>query len=317
MPSATWAAGRAAAPRYPELAARGERWELRRGEGGYPRALLDLERGAATIRGIGDASCLLGPCVSIIGARKATPYGLACARLAGRACAECGITVVTGGAYGCDHEASRAALDAGGRTVVVPGCGADRLYPSTSDDVFCEAAGGRGCVLSVEEWGTGPRRYTFVRRNAVIAALSASLVVCEAGRPSGTFGTATTAAELGRNVYAVPGSIFSPLSAGTNWLIENGASVIADELALEQLLSLDYGVLRLSGGAAPERADELGRALAASPMAPDELASHLGEGISETLVMLAELEALGVVERLVDGRFALSKEELLGQNRRA
>lgn len=315
MASGAWGAPRWTA-HYHQLVTKLAPWELRRGQEGYPEALLDLEGTAPTLRGYGDASRLLGPCISIVGARKATPYGLACARLAGRACAECGITVVSGGARGCDYEASRAALDAGGSTVVIPGCGADRLYPSSSDDVFCEAARGRGCVVSIEPWGMGPMRHTFVKRNAVIAALSGSLIVCEAGRPSGTFGTATKAAELGRNVYAVPGSIFSPLSSGTNWLIETGASVLADEAALEQLLSRDYGLLRLSSGGSAERPDELTRALAASPMGPDDVAAHLGVGISEALVTLAELEALGVVERLVDGRFTLTEEELLGHNGR-
>lgn len=300
--------------RYDEVARTLPRWEITPKAAGYPPALLDLERGARTLRGIGDATCLLGPCISIVGARRATPYGLACARLAGRVAAECGVTVVSGGAYGCDYEASRSALDAGGKTVIIPGCGADRLYPRTSDDVFCEAASGAGCVVSVERWGTGPMKYTFVRRNAYIAALSRSLVVCEAGRPSGTFGTATRAADLGRRVYAAPGSIFSATSRGTNWLIETGAAPIADESALEQLLSLDYGVLRLAPGELREESDELLRALTATPMLPDELARHLGLSVSECLSALAQHEVMGRVQRLVDGRFSPTREALLGQN---
>lgn len=290
------------------------RWELAFSDPGFPEPLRDLEGRVETIRGIGDIEALRGPCVSIVGSRKATPYGLACARMAGRVAAECGITVVSGGAVGCDYEASRAALDAGGRTVIIPGCGADRLYPSTSDDIFCDAVERGGAVVSIEHWGQPPTKWTFVRRNDAIAALSSSLVVCEAGRPSGTFGTATTAAELGRRVYAVPGSIFSPLSRGTNWLIESGASVVADEEALESLVSLDYGRLRLVSPKPSGQRGELLDALVASPMLPDDIASLLGLDMPSTLVTLAEHEAAGLVERLRDGRFAPTKEALLGQN---
>ena len=290
------------------------RWELSLGNDAFPAPLRDLEGRVSTIRGIGSTQALEGPCISIVGSRKATPYGLACARMAGRVAAECGITVVSGGAVGCDYEASRAALDAGGKTVIIPGCGADRLYPSSSDDIFCDAVERGGAVVSIERWGAPPTRWTFVRRNDAIAALSQSLLVCEAGRPSGTFGTATTAAELGRRVYAVPGSIFSPLSRGTNWLIESGASVVADAEALESLVSLDYGRLRLVSPAPPEQRGTLLDALVASPLPPDDIAALLGLDMPTTLVTLAEHEAAGLVERLRDGRFAPTKAALLGQN---
>lgn len=290
------------------------RWELSLGDEAFPAPLRDPEGRVSTIRGIGSTQALEGPCISIVGSRKATPYGLACARMAGRVAAECGITVVSGGAVGCDYEASRAALDAGGKTVIIPGCGADLLYPSSSDDIFCDAVERGGAVVSIERWGAPPTRWTFVRRNDVIAALSRSVLVCEAGRPSGTFGTATTAAELGRCVYAVPGSIFSPLSRGANWLIESGASVVADAEALESLVSLDYGRLRLVSPAPPQQRGTLLDALVASPMPPDDIAALLGLDMPTTLVTLAEHEAAGLVERLRDGRFAPTKAALLGQN---
>ena len=223
------------------------------------------------LHGYGDPSVLSGECISIVGARKATPYGRTCAKMAGRAAAECGITVVSGGAIGCDQCAGTAALDAGGRTVVIPGCGADCVYPSSSDKLFARAVRGGGCVVSLEHWGAPPARYTFVRRNKAIAALSTVLVVCEAARPSGTFHTATTAAELGRRVYAVPGSIFSANSRGTNWLIESGASIVTDEESLEGLISLDYGRLRTQVESHDLPRGALLDALVASPMRADEI----------------------------------------------
>lgn len=291
-----------------------ERWELNRTDAGYPKALLDLEGDAPVLRGYGDPSVLIGDCISVIGARRANPYGITCARMAGRVSAECGIAVVSGGAVGCDQAAGTAALDAGGKTIVIPGCGADMVYPASSNELFCRAVRGGGCVVSIERWGTRPARYTFVRRNRIIAALSESLIVCEAGKPSGTFSTATAAAELGRRVYAIPGSIFSANSQGTNWLIENGASIVTDESALESLISLDYGRLRLCGEARESSRGELLDALVASPMTVDEIASFLRLELSQTLVLLAEQEALGLVCRLPDARFAPTQQALLGQN---
>lgn len=300
---------------YAKALACARRWELRVGDDGYPPSLLDLPRPPEVLYGVGAAEALLADSVSIVGARLATPYGLACARMAGRVAAECGVTVVSGGARGCDHEAGRAALDAGGATVVVPGCGADVLYPLSSDALFADAVERGGCVVSIEPWGTPPVKFTFVRRNDVIAALSRSLVVCEAGRPSGTFRTATTAAELGRRVYAVPGSIFSPTSQGANWLIESGAAVVSDEEALEALVSLDYGKLRMSPGARGRAVGgKLMAALVASPLGIDEVGSLMGTSVPETLALLSELEAAGLVCQLADGRFAPTKGALLGQN---
>lgn len=301
-------------PRYGSVAGRLRRWELGPGDAGYPELLESYGDRPPRLRGLGDPTALAGECLSVVGSRKATPYGLACARMAGRVAAECGITIVSGGAVGCDREAGMAALEAGGRGVVVPGCGADVLYPRGSDELFSQTLERGGCVVSLEHWGMQPTRYTFVRRNRLIAALSRSLVVCEAARPSGTFGTATAAAEMGRHVYAVPGSIFSPLSAGTNWLIETGASIVTDEQALEGLVALDYGRLRMASGRTAGERGRLMDALVASPMDVDGIASLLGLDVPSALALVAEHEASGSLCRLADGRFAPTKEFLLGQN---
>lgn len=299
---------------YADVIASLEPWELGPSDPGYPKALLELGGEPPRLRGYGDPGVLSGDCISVIGARRATPYGKTCARMAGRIAAECGVTVVSGGAIGCDQIAGTAAVDSGGKTVVIPGCGADVVYPASSNDLFVRAATGSGCVVSIETWGCPPLRHTFVRRNRIIAALSKSLVVCEAGKPSGTFGTATQAAELGRSVYAVPGSIFSQNSAGTNWLIENGASIVCDEESLEALIALDYNRLRMVSERSRSTQGPLLDALVASPMTSDEVAALLGLSIPEALCVLAEHEAAGLVARLVDGRFTAAQKALLGQN---
>ena len=289
-------------------------WEIRRGDEDYPDALEDLSSPPDVIYGLGDPRVLACPSLAIVGARRATPYGLAIAEMAARVASECNVVVVSGGAMGCDHAAGRAALSAGGRTIVVSGCGADVVYPSTSRDVFEGAVARGGAVVSAERWGSGPRRWAFPKRNALIAALSRVLIVTEAGQRSGTMSTADSAAELGRTVYAIPGSIFSPNSSGTNRLICEGARVIPDEQSLAVAISLDFGVVRFSQ---QDRRPEMGpvmSALMASPSRPDELAARLGESVLTILKSLTELESRGMVERLPDGRYSPTQSCLLGHN---
>ena len=292
----------------------GEGWVLGRGDPGWPAALEDLASPPERLSGLGDPGSLLGPCLSIVGARRATPYGLAVAEMAARVATECGVTVVSGGALGCDHAASAAALARGGRTVIVSGCGADVVYPSSSRDVFEGACAQGGAVVSVERWGAGPRRWAFPKRNAIIAALSPVLLVTEASARSGTMSTADAAAELGRVVYAVPNSIFSPGASGTNRLIAEGARPIVDEQTLAVSLALDYGVARFSSQGPARSAGPVMSALLASPLRPDELAERLNESVLTVLRTLTDYEARGIAERLPDGRYSPTKEYLLGHN---
>ncbi|MDI9590472.1 MAG: DNA-processing protein DprA [Acidobacteriota bacterium] len=291
------------------------RWELARGEGAYPAALEDMEHPPKVIYGRGDPEALSTMCLSIIGARRATPYGIAVASMAARIAAESGITVVSGGAMGCDAAAARGALDAGGKTVVVSGVGADGVYPSSSRDVFDRAVRQGGAVISMVPWGSPVQRWAFPQRNGLIAALSAAVVVSEASARSGTASTATAAFGLGREVYAVPGSIFSPESQGANALIRDGAHIITCEADLEMLISRDYGVLRMIQEDLPTPRGRVLSALVASPMRADDLAAHLGEEPLTMLRILAEYEVHGVVQRLPDGRYAPTRETLLGHGR--
>ncbi|WP_455136269.1 DNA-processing protein DprA [Thermophilibacter sp.] len=292
----------------------GERWEIERGDELWPDALDDLARPPERLYGRGDPAALRGPCLSVVGARRPTPYGVAVAEMAARVAAGCGVCVVSGGAMGCDRAAGAAALAAGGRTVVVSGCGADMIYPASSRDVYEGAIARGGAVVSAEPWGSGPRRWAFPKRNALIAALSKVLVVTEAGLRSGTMSTAEAALELDRIIYAIPGSIFSPGSAGTNRLIAEGARVIPDERTLAIALSLDYGRAPLA--AQPERppAGPVMSALLASPLRPDELAARMGEDVLTVLRTLTDHEARGLVERLPDGRYSPTRGYLLGHN---
>ena len=292
-------------------------WELHPDDDLWPELVNEAALVGEVIYGVGDPTLLSEPCISIIGARRGTPYGLAVAELAGRMAAECGLVVVSGGAIGCDGAAARAAIEAGGRTIVVAGCGADRIYPKRHRDIFCEARAS-GAVLSLAPWGSEAHRFAFPVRNRLIAALSRALVVCEAGMPSGTFSTAQTAADLGRIIYAAPGSIFSSYSRGTNWLLEQGASIIVDDVSLEMAISCDYDVARLVQERTEER--ELGevlKALIADPQRPDELAQRLDLDVITLLRTLGDYEASGLVTRLPDGCYAPTEQALTGPEDRA
>ena len=286
------------------------RMVIERGSELWPMALEDLQVPPARIYVLGDIRALDAQTVSVIGARRATPYGIVAAEMAGRVAAECGITVVSGGAMGCDHAASRSALDAGGKTVIVCGCGPDIVYPRSSADIFSDAVLQGGAIISPFPWGSAPKRGTFVQRNALIAALSPCLIVTEAGKRSGTMSTANTAAELDREILSVPGSIFSPYSSGTNFLIAEGAHPIVDERDLEAAIAYRYGHARLIAERGEQTATPLLAALLAQPTRPDELAERLGDDMLTMMRVLSELELQGQVRRLPDGRYAPSAEFL-------
>jgi DNA processing protein len=165
------------------------------------------------------------PAVAVVGARSCSAYGRSVARSLGRELAAAGLVVVSGMARGVDGEAHRGALEAGGRTVAVLGCGIDRDYPAAHAELarrICE----RGLVVSEYEPGVEPAPWRFPARNRIIAGLCRGTVVVEARERSGALITADFALEEGREVLAVPGEITSALSAGTNALLRLGATPV-------------------------------------------------------------------------------------------
>lgn len=291
------------------------RWEIGISDELYPPQLRDLPGPPRTLYVLGDPRVLSAPSVAVVGSRRATPYGLAVARTVATVAAQSGIAVVSGGARGCDRAGGDAALDEGGVHIAVMGCGADVVYPRSSARLIERTLASGGAVVSLSPWGAQPRRYAFPRRNRVIAALARALFVTEAGMPSGTFSTAEAAMEIGREVLAVPGSILSPQSRGTNYLITVGACPLVDEESIEVAVSRIFGVLRYCRvPPAPTAGDGLEArvmdALIADPMRPDDLAASLGMQATECLSYLSGLAADGLVERLADGRFAPSANAL-------
>jgi DNA processing protein len=163
--------------------------------------------------------------VAIVGARRASAYGLEVAERLASDLAARGVTVVSGFARGIDTAAHRGALGAGGRTIAVLGAGIDVLYPPENSALAREVAA-RGALLTQFAPGTPPLPHNFPSRNRTLAALALAVVVVEAAERSGSLITAGFAADLGREVFAVPGKITSPTSAGTHRLLRDGATLV-------------------------------------------------------------------------------------------
>jgi DNA processing protein len=197
---------------------------LARAEAEYPAGLRAIPDAPETLHARGrllDADALA---VAIVGSRRPTAYGLEVAELLAADLAARGVTIVSGLARGIDAAAHRGALRVGGRTIAVLGSGVDVIYPPEHRGLAGEIAK-RGALVSQFAPGTPPLPQNFPARNRVIAAMSLAVVVVEAAERSGSLITARLAAELGREVLAVPGRITTPESRGANRLIQDGAAV--------------------------------------------------------------------------------------------
>lgn len=286
-------------------------WKLTPEDPEWPSQLNSLENPPTALYGRGDPNVLGVPSIAVIGARRATPYGLAVAELAAKFAAEHGIVVVSGGAMGCDSQAHEAALAHGGKTVIVADTGPDYPYPGAAKDIFRKAWEGGGCVVSLREPGSPPSPYAFLSRNRVIAALSSCLFLAEAGKMSSTFDTADKALGLGRTVLAAPGSIFAPTAQGTNRLIAQGAVAVAAPEDIDRLIGMHFSLCRYQAERdSPLIENPVLAALIASPSHTQDLADSLSVEPADLLRDLTWLEAQGAVVRLPDGSWSPSKELL-------
>ena len=172
--------------------------------------------------------------LAIVGTRRARPYGRDAAYHLSKQLAAQGVTVISGLAHGVDSAAHKGALDGGGRTIAVLGCGVDMIYPSDQGKLAQQIMD-CGALISEFPIGMHPEARNFPRRNRVISGLSLGVLVVEAPEKSGAMITAYIAADQGREVFAVPGNIFNPMSAGTNRLIQDGAKLVmsADDILNE------------------------------------------------------------------------------------
>jgi DNA processing protein len=284
---------------------RGLRW-LPRSSPAFPRALAAIFDTPAGLflRGAGEPALLEGPAVAVVGARSCSAYGAEVARMLGRELAAAGLVVVSGLARGVDGHAHRGALDAGGRTVAVLGCGIDRDYPAAHGELAARI-GEQGLVVSEYAPGVEPAPWRFPARNRIIAGLAQATVVVEARERSGALITADLALEEGREVFAVPGEITSSLSVGSNRLLRSGASPLT---AVADVLEA-FGIEPEAPPPLPElseaAAQVLGR-LELEPAGADVIARALGLDASVVAAILTELELSGTVSER-DGFFRLAR----------
>ena len=241
------------------------------------------------LRGRGDAELLGRPAVAVVGARSCSGYGASVARLLGRELAAAGLVVVSGLARGVDGEAHRGALDAGGMTVAVLGCGIDRDYPAAHHEL-AERIAQRGLVVSEYAPGVDPAPWRFPARNRLVAGLCAATVVVEARERSGALITADLALEEGREVFAVPGEITSSLSAGSNGLLRLGATPMtrAGDVLESFGIVPQPAVVEVGETAATVLA-----VLVAGAARTDDLVRATGLGAGDVAAALSELELAG------------------------
>jgi DNA processing protein len=273
-----------------------------RGEKGYPAPLAEIHSPPLVLFSRGELPT--SPGVAVVGARKASPYGLEVSRVLAEGLALAGLCIVSGAAYGIDAAAHEGAIGCGGTTVAVLGCGVDVVYPRSNARLYQRVIS-RGAIVSEYIPGTEPRPHQFPARNRIIAGLSRAVVVVEAGRRSGALITAEFALGEGRDVMAVPGQVFSSNSTGTHALIRSGAALVtcADDV-LEEL-----GVDRLERPAdvdTPDMSDEQLRLLAELEGGPRDL-----EGLcagtrlptSRAMALLSSMEVSGLVARCAGGTY--------------
>lgn len=293
----------------------------------YPPLLRSISSPPLALFVHGDAALAWRPVVAVVGSRAATAGGCEHAAAFALELARAGFVVGSGLASGIDAAAHRAALSLGaGNTVAVVGCGPDLPYPASHRGLLAEVAA-HGCVISEHLPGVGARREFFPSRNRILAGLSLGTVVVEAGERSGALITARLAAEAGREVFAVPGSIRNPLARGCHRLIRDGAALVecASEvidalapLAADRALALRA---RLGGPTEPQRVDDgrgspdprlppgdanyhrLWKVLAHDPTPMDQLVERSGLTAAElsSMLLVMELEGRVVVEH---GRYS-------------
>lgn len=270
----------------------------------YPEPLRALPDAPPWLYVKGDPAWLSRPMLAMVGSRNATPQGRQDARAFAQTLAGAGLVIVSGLAEGIDAAAHEGGL-AGGASVAVVGTGLDRVYPARHRDLAHALARG-GALVSEFPLGTPPRRGHFPRRNRLISGLSLGVVVVEAALESGSLITARLAAEQGREVFALPGSIHSPLSKGCHRLIKEGAKLVDSAADILEELRWQWqppipAVAAAVASAGPEGG--LLELMGNDPVTLDRLSGRSGLTVDSLSAMLLSLELQGLVAILPGGLY--------------
>ncbi len=263
----------------------------------YPPLLHEIADPPALLFVEGDPRILSFRHIALVGSRNPSPTGLKAARDFAEALVSAGFGIVSGLALGIDAAAHRGALDGGGITAAVAGSGPDRIYPRQHRTLAAEIVAGGGTLVSEFPPGTEPKAGHFPRRNRIISGLSLGTLVVEAAARSGSLITARLAVEQNRDVFAVPGSIYSPLARGCNELIQQGAKLvqsvadIVEEFEPRVAVEIEHGPAKVR----PERESAhlaLLKYIAYDPTSVDTLIAATGNSaeIITSQLLLLELE---------------------------
>jgi DNA processing protein len=274
-------------------------------DGAYPQRLLQTPDPPTLLYVKGRVELLNQPALAIVGSRNATAQGSANAEAFADALAQAGLTVISGLALGIDAAAHRGALRGGAHgasTLAVIGTGIDRVYPARNRELAQQIAEA-GAIVSEFPLGTPAISGNFPRRNRIISGMALGVLVVEAAQRSGSLITARLAGDQGREVFAIPGSIHSPLSKGCHQLIKQGAKLADDARDILDELGLQGGASAAVPDPVPEDVDRLLAALGYDPCDMDTLAVRAGLSADAIAALLLQLELDGRVARLPGGRF--------------
>ena len=271
----------------------------------YPQRIKELHDPPRTLHVEGRLELLRSPCIAIVGSRNCTAHGAHDARQFARAFSQAGLCVVSGLAHGIDAAAHRGALEGPGGSIAVLGTGIDIDYPDSNADL-AQRLRSEGCVITEFAPGTQPRPWHFPQRNRLIAALALGVLVVEATEKSGSMSTVREALDIGRDVFAIPGSIHSTLSKGCNKLIRDGAKLVETAHDVLQELPLPPEVRLVPLPAEPALASPVEpsivlNALGASPMSIDQVVATTGWPVSRVAAELSRLQVARHVVALPGG----------------
>ncbi|MDH1100548.1 DNA-processing protein DprA [Pseudomonas mosselii] len=268
---------------------------------GYPALLAEIDDPPPLLFVAGDPALLEQPQLAIVGSRRASPPALDTAGAFSRCLTQAGFTITSGLALGVDGAAHRAALKAGGHTIGVLGTGLQKLYPQCHRDLARAMLDSGSALVSEYPLDAGPLAGNFPRRNRIISGLSLGVLVVEASLASGSLITARLAAEQGREVYAIPGSIHHPGAKGCHQLIRDGALLVE---SVEQILDSLRGWQNLPPAVVDKPGHPLIALLHAAPQTTEGLACSSGLPLAQVLASLTELELEGRVSNEAGRWFA-------------
>ncbi len=277
------------------------------GDSQYPALWKQIACPPCAFYAQGRLELLNRPCMAIVGSRNATPQGERDAHAFAKALSEHGVVVASGLALGIDASAHRGGLAGAGSTVAITGTGPDIVYPRGNAGLAREIAEG-GCVVTEFAMRTPPLERNFPRRNRLISGLARGVLVVEAAYPSGSLGTARAAVEQNRDVFAIPGSIHSPVSKGCHWLIKEGAKLVD---SVDDILQ-EMGIVQPKEREAPPAdEDRVLEAIGFAPATLDHIAERTGLDAATLAARLSWLEIEGRVRAIAGGWFQRAENRVI------